>query len=387
MQIPNARLQVSFIKDLVTLADPTNPFSFLAFLHENGRLYHFLNAQFESVSRREFSEYFSWAANKNPQIIFGEEVEQVLYDGIFVVKTNKRILKAENIAIGIGKVPYLPEIALDGQGKSQFHSADYAYRSDTLSKKRVTVIGSGQSGAEIVNDLLSRSENTAPSAISWISRRTGFWPLDDAPFTNDLFMPDHQHYFSTLEEERRRKFLKSNVLASDGISLKTLRSIYQKIYSNRFVDRRTNTTVALLPGREVVRVGKDGAAWVLNLRHKDSAMTETTHADVIIWATGYKNAPTPFLEDLQHRMEMEGEEIRVDQNFSAAWDGPPDRSIFVLNASRTQKGLADPNLSLLAWRSARIIERLTGEPLLHEPAPSMISWMAEDVSNLQREAG
>ena len=48
-----AEVLVSFIKDLVTPADPTSSFSFLSFLHQNGRLYRFLNADFDRVRRRE----------------------------------------------------------------------------------------------------------------------------------------------------------------------------------------------------------------------------------------------------------------------------------------------------------------------------------------------
>src|SRR5258708_21804993 len=40
---PEATVQVSFLKDLVTLADPTTRYSFLAFLHAKRRFYRFIN--------------------------------------------------------------------------------------------------------------------------------------------------------------------------------------------------------------------------------------------------------------------------------------------------------------------------------------------------------
>jgi L-lysine 6-monooxygenase (NADPH-requiring) len=36
-----AEIQVPFLADLVTLADPTSPYTFLNYLHEQGRLYRF----------------------------------------------------------------------------------------------------------------------------------------------------------------------------------------------------------------------------------------------------------------------------------------------------------------------------------------------------------
>ncbi|MBN3809964.1 SidA/IucD/PvdA family monooxygenase [Paraburkholderia sp. Ac-20347] len=74
---PDAQLQVAYLKDLVSLVDPTNPYSFLEFLREKGRLYSFINANFPHVLRREFNEYFRWAAAKLPDLRFGSGVHGI----------------------------------------------------------------------------------------------------------------------------------------------------------------------------------------------------------------------------------------------------------------------------------------------------------------------
>ena len=66
-----------------------------------------------------------------------------------------------------------------------------------------------------------------------------------------------------------------------------------------------------------------------------------------------------FLAPIEHRLEREGGEFRIDEDFAVTWDGPADRRIFLQNAARGQRGLADPNLSLVAWRSQRIADRLS----------------------------
>ena len=43
MLIDDATMQVSFLKDLVTLRNPTSDFSFVCYLHERGRLVDFIN--------------------------------------------------------------------------------------------------------------------------------------------------------------------------------------------------------------------------------------------------------------------------------------------------------------------------------------------------------
>ncbi|MFD3606410.1 SidA/IucD/PvdA family monooxygenase, partial [Streptomyces sp. NPDC058656] len=45
MLIEDATMQVSFLKDLVTMRNPTSDFSFLCFLRERGRMVDFLNAK------------------------------------------------------------------------------------------------------------------------------------------------------------------------------------------------------------------------------------------------------------------------------------------------------------------------------------------------------
>src|SRR5712675_129933 len=56
LMLPDAQMQVHFLKDLVTPVDPTNPHSFLAFLVESKRLYRLLVTGRSKVPRREFEQ-------------------------------------------------------------------------------------------------------------------------------------------------------------------------------------------------------------------------------------------------------------------------------------------------------------------------------------------
>jgi len=47
MMVPEAKLQVHYLKDLVSLVDPSNPLSFLAYLAQKKQLLSFINAHFE----------------------------------------------------------------------------------------------------------------------------------------------------------------------------------------------------------------------------------------------------------------------------------------------------------------------------------------------------
>ena len=74
MLLSSATLQTPFMADLVTLADPTSPYSFLNFLKETGRLYPFYIRENFYPVRAEYDEYCRWAATRLRNVRFGRTV-------------------------------------------------------------------------------------------------------------------------------------------------------------------------------------------------------------------------------------------------------------------------------------------------------------------------
>jgi len=64
MMIDGSRMQISFLKDLVTLRNPCSPFSFLNYLHSHDRLIDFTNRATFTPTRLEFADYLSWVARR-----------------------------------------------------------------------------------------------------------------------------------------------------------------------------------------------------------------------------------------------------------------------------------------------------------------------------------
>lgn len=376
--ITGATLQVSIFKDLVSLSDPTNRFSFLSYLHQHGRMYHFLNAQFAEVPRSEFRNYLAWAAETNENVVFSETVQQVEFDGVFRVTTDRRQVTADNIAVGVGTVPWVPEFAVPHLGSGHCHVSQYLSHAKGLAGKRVVVVGGGQSGAEAFLDLISRPEGERPSSVSWVSRRRNYFPIDDSTFTNDFYMPEYSDYFYRLSEAKRAELNSAHLLSSDGISESTLRAIYQELYRLQFIERDEHR-FGLLPNRTVVSADRTASGiFEVTLRHNDEPdQNQVLAVDAVVWATGFRPAPKTFLEPLMDRIEIENGEVRVDEDYAVSWDGPPDRNIFMQNAVRGQRGLPDVNLSLNAWRAQRISDRLRGKDA-PELAMSFIDWSAKD---------
>src|SRR6201996_2405547 len=198
-QIPGATIQVSMLKDLVSLSEPTNSFLFPPSLADPGRIYHFLNAQFESVPREEFRNYMEWDCRKNENDVFGQEELSVDFAKSFTIKTPSMTATADNIVIGVGVQPALPPAASPHLGDRQFHVSEFVGKAKGLGGLRVGVVGGGQSGAEAFLDLIGRPGPDLPRRVVWISRRPNYLPLDDSPFTNDYYTPSYSDYFASLD--------------------------------------------------------------------------------------------------------------------------------------------------------------------------------------------
>jgi L-ornithine N5-oxygenase len=78
MQLPSAKMQISFLKDLATPRDPTSQFSFLNYLHQKGRFSAFVNLGTFLPSRGEYEDYMRWCAGHFDGLVaYGAEVEAV----------------------------------------------------------------------------------------------------------------------------------------------------------------------------------------------------------------------------------------------------------------------------------------------------------------------
>jgi lysine N6-hydroxylase len=362
LNLPEATLQVSFLKDLVTLVDPTSCYSFLSFLAEKKRLYRFLTANFPAVLRAEYDQYLRWATTVIPGLHFGHEVTAVDFDERnqeFRIETTCGRFAAENLVLGTGLSPMVPEACLPHLGEQVFHASEFAHRDLDLRGQDVVILGGGQTGAEVFLNLIR--DSARPRRTSWISRRSNFLPLDDSPFTNELFFPNYAQYFHGETVTRKEQLLSEQKLASDGISASTLDEIYRELYAMECVQNQTDL-YELFPENELVGLNRKGDKLVLDIRNTGCKEIYSIEADTLILATGYDYRPPDFLAPLLPRIHMPEKRFKIREDYSLDWDGPTNSKIYVQNAGRHEWGVADPNLSLLSWRSATIINSLVGYP-------------------------
>ncbi|EOC0266385.1 lysine N(6)-hydroxylase/L-ornithine N(5)-oxygenase family protein [Cronobacter dublinensis] len=356
MMVPDCHMQTSFLKDLVSAVEPTNRYSFLNYLVQRKKFYRFLTTEQRTVSREEFADYLCWAAESLSNLAFSQQVQQVSFNeatGLFEVVTQRDRFLARHVCMGIGKQINLPD-CVHTQSDRCFHASEMMLRTPSLAGKRVTVVGGGQSGADLFLNIF-RGEWGQPAALNWVSRRNNYNALDEAAFANEYFTPEYLESFAQLDEKTRCALLAEQKMTSDGVTAESLLAIYRAMY-HRFEVLREKPWAHLLPSRSVTRVTQQAHGQQLTLRHHLDGGEESLDADVVIFATGYRPAQPAFLAPLAQRLTLdEHEGFRVNTDFTLDWDGPAANRLFAVNAGMHSLGIAEPQLSLMAWRAARIL--------------------------------
>jgi lysine N6-hydroxylase len=385
MMLPDVALQSSYLKDLVTPVCPTSRWSFLAWLVAQRKFFSFLNAPYEAVPRQEMTNYFAWAAAGLDNLSFGADVREVRFeDGAFRLRLDGQERAARNLVIGTGTRPFRPDWAAGLGSDLAFHCSEAKARLDGQGGKRVVVVGGGQSGGETVEYLLTCAR--PPAELIWISRRHNFEPINETPFSNQVFSPEYVAAYLDLSEERKAMALRESILTSDGLSLSTIDAIYRALYRIRHIDC-AGPKLSLCPGRSVTQVDRRGNSLRLVALNAFDGGIEFHAADALVLATGFRFALPEALAPLGPRLVLDAEGAPIPgRDYALKWDSPAGARIFAQNAGRKTHGIADSQLSLMAWRSAAIVNALTGRAVydLGMPEP-VVHWASLPGKAMQLE--
>ncbi|MGQ4515967.1 SidA/IucD/PvdA family monooxygenase [Streptomyces sp. DW26H14] len=382
--IDGATLQVPFLADLVTLAQPASPWSFLSYLRSIGRLYPFYFSERFHIERAEYDAYCRWVSRNLPTLHFGHQVDAVRWNrerALFEVDFTQLDADGEaealgrayarNIALGIGTTPHIPESLrplAEVPTVPVIHSSDYLHhREQLLGAGHITVIGSGQSGAEVFLDLL-RARPAGAERLHWITRTEAFAPMEYSKLGLEHFTPDYTHYFHDLPEHTRNDLVPRQWQLHKGIDHDTLAAIHDELY-RRTLDGGWPDAV-LTPGVHVRTAGRIATTQVeLHLEHTLQGSRSRLTTDAVVLATGYRERPADqLLAGLDaYICRDDSQRPRVDADHRIVLDPAVSGSVYVQNAQTHTHGVGTPDLGLAAWRSATILNHLTGEPAYPQP--------------------
>ncbi|MEU3599414.1 lysine N(6)-hydroxylase/L-ornithine N(5)-oxygenase family protein [Streptomyces sp. NPDC006798] len=358
MFLEGSHLQTPFMSDLVTLADPTSPYSFLNYLKQVGRLYPFYIRENFYPLRTEYNDYCRWVAARLTNVRFGTTVTLIEHDGEdYLVRTaDGEVLRARRIVLGTGTPPYVPDCCRDLGGDLLHNSAYLPNKAALQAKESITLVGSGQSAAEIYYDLLSEID-VHGYRLNWVTRSPRFFPLEYTKLTLEMTSPEYIDYFHALPEDTRYRLESGQKGLFKGIDGDLIDAIFDLLYQKNLKGP--------VPTRLLTNSALDGAAYdeasgtyTLSLRQEEQNKEYELRTEGLILATGYKYTVPDFLTPLHDRVRWDGRgRFDVARNYSVDTAG---REIFLQNAGVHTHSITSPDLGMGAYRNAYIIGELLG---------------------------
>lgn len=378
-------LQVPFLADLVTMVDPTSPWSYLNYLRHHDRMFPFFFSERFHIPRREYDAYCRWVTEGLTSCQYDAYVDRLGWDErqeLFVVGhrtadgARTRVL-ARQVVLGVGTNPVVPEplrplLADTAHTGRVLHSADYrTHRARLAASDDVTVIGAGQSGAEVALDLLRHQDGAGAGGpyVRWLARTNAFAPMEYSKIGLEHFTPDYIRYFRALPEDRRERLVQEQWQLYKGVSDETLGELHDELYERTIGG--ADPRAALHPGVEIVAAEADRAGYVLTCRHAQQDAHFEIRTSAIVSATGYAASRPAFLDGrhgLGRLVDWDAQgRYRIDGDYCVALHpGVPGR-LYVQNAEMHTHGVGAPDLTLGAWRAATILNAVAGRTVLRVP--------------------
>jgi lysine N6-hydroxylase len=364
MLLDDATLQNPFLADLVSLADPTSRFSYLNYCRHQGKLYrHFIRENFY-LTRREFNAYCRWAVSQLTNLRFDSEVTRIEHDasrGEYVVAgrdgRSGRLFehRCRRLVLGIGSVPHFP--ACCDPVHPYVHTAGYLQHKARLQTRRsITIVGSGQSAAEVYHDLLKDSPRH-DYALNWITRSSRFVPMEYVKLTIELSTPEYGDHYFALTPAKKQQALHEQKAVYNGINARLINDIYDLLAERRAAGdfRGRLLTHCELQG---CRFDEAAGEYALTFLHTEQERRYAHRTDGLVLATGYAHRVPALVDPIRHRIrwDEQGRYLQA-RNYSVDAAGT---EVFVQNAGFHCHGLTSPDLGMTCLRNARLIHALTG---------------------------
>ncbi|GAA4516765.1 lysine N(6)-hydroxylase/L-ornithine N(5)-oxygenase family protein [Nonomuraea ferruginea] len=373
MLLDDATMQVSFLKDLVTMRDPASDFSFLCFLKQSGRLVDFLNHKTLFPLRIEFHAYFEWAAARMRDLVeYSAEVvsvEPVTGEGgevhafDVIVRDPERpertfIRRARNLCVATGLEPHLPPGTVVSD--RVWHNSELLPRVSALQEagtpvRRALVLGAGQSAAETA-DYLHRTFDQAE--ICAVFAKYGYTPADDSPFANQIFDPAAvDTYFGAPPQVKQSLLDYHRSTNYSVVDMDLIESLYRTVYREKV---RGSERLRLLRASRIREVRALDDRLHVEVEFLPTGAREVIEADLLVHATGYRPQDIGAVLGRAAKLCLrdEEDEVRIGRDYRVLTPPNVSAGIYLQGAGEHTHGLTSTLLSTTAIRAGEIRDSL-----------------------------
>lgn len=368
MLIEDATMQVSFLKDLVTLRDPASSFSFLSYLHARHRLVDFINHKEFFPTRIEFHDYLEWVAGRLGHLArFGSEVVDInpvrlesgveLFDVVVgAADGSSRTYRTRNVSLALGLRPHLPDWA--GRSDRITHNRDLMFDLPGFTEGaggRFLVVGAGQSAAETVACL----HREYPEAEVYGSfSRYGYAPADNSAFVNQIFDPAAVDDFFVAPDEVKDMIFDYHRQANySAVDLDLIDDLYHRMYVEKVNGRQR---LHMLKASKVAGVEPRGRKVAATIEFLTTGVREEIEFDAIVCATGYRGFdPSVLLGELtRFCVRDDSDSLRVLRDYRLETTAEVRGGVYLQGPTERTHGISSTLLSNVAIRAGEILESL-----------------------------
>ena len=258
-----------------------------------------------------------------------------------------------NLVLGTGTTPIIPKFC-QGYPEQVHSSADYSsHKKDYLNKKSITIVGGGQSGAEIYYDLLSEIDQHQYQ-LNWLTKAPHFFSMDLGKLTLEFTSPDYTSHFYSLDEDKRDQVIASQNVLYKGIELSFVNRIYDLLYQ-KSLHRPLPTR--MMPNCALDNLEKNGNHLNLTFNNSDINKRFKLESDVLILALGYEYKIPECLTPIRSHINWDSKgRIELNWNYSINHQN----TIFAQNIGIYSHGFTVPDLGMGCYRNAIIINTILG---------------------------
>jgi L-ornithine N5-oxygenase len=370
MLIDDATMQVSFLKDLVTMRDPTSAHSFVAYLHQHGRLVDFMNHKTLFPLRVEFHDYLEWAARRMSHLVdYGREVVDVApvrADGVVAAfdvtirqQGREHVRRTRNLVLAAGLELRMPP----GVERSErvWHNRDFLSRIEALPEgarpSRFVVVGAGQSAAEVTGYL----HRAFPEAdVCAVFSRYGYSPADDTPFANRIFDPEGvDSYYSSPPAVKQMLLDYHRNTNYSVVDPELIEDLYRRAYQEKVTGRERLHIHHACRLLDVCDDGSDGPIRT-TIESLTSGERTVVEADALIFATGYRSVcPLGLLGSAGSLCATdETGMICIGRDYRVVTTCQMPAGIYLQGATEHTHGIGSTLLSNTAVRAGEILESI-----------------------------
>ena len=370
MLLDGARMQISFLKDLVTLRNPASPFTFLQYVKAKGRLERFVNLRDFHPTRTEYHDYLEWVARAfDDQVRYGCAVRKVVPeragDGepprVLRVHVENlgtganSVLRTRNVVYACGGKPYLPP-GCDEPSTRLLHSSDFLGGfaravPDRHAPCEVAVVGNGQSAGEIVAHLLAQYPG---ARVHLFLSGFALHAVDSSPFVNEAFFSHQADEVFDAPSAQRSALLDELRGTNYGvIDVDLIDTLYREAYLDEV---RGTQRLVVHRFSQVVSARDVGPRAELVSRQRNGESSVQMSCDCIVMATGYRRQldPKVFGEMLPLLRRHADGNLQLTRQYRVETVDDMACGLYVQGYGEGSHGIGDTLLSMLPFRSQEI---------------------------------